>query len=356
MKELSQHIEALLLKHDCVIVPGLGGFVTQYVPARRVVEENIFLPPYRSVGFNQQLVLNDGLLVQSFMLTAGVDYAEACQLVDAEVAAVKQTLLSEGEYELPGIGTLKLGANGAYDFAPCEAGVLSPELYGLDALSIKPVAETQVAVSAPANASVQPKAKALHVKRTERDYTIRISRELVNYAAVIAIACICYFVWATPVHSTADGNRQAAALVYEQLFDMAHDAATQPAKETTVQAKDVQSVAQNVQAAAVVPTTTAPASLTEQPQKMAEPDKQTTPTVQPEQGYTLVLASAVPRKSAEAYVARLRKAGYSARVYSNGRMVRVVYGQYATKAEAQGALKGLRAGNRQFADAWVLSR
>ena len=53
-------------KHDCAkIVPGLGGFVTQYVSAQRVGSENLFLPPHRTVGFNQQLTLNDGLLVQS---------------------------------------------------------------------------------------------------------------------------------------------------------------------------------------------------------------------------------------------------------------------------------------------------
>ena len=30
MIELSQHIEVLLLENDCVIVPGLGGFVAHY--------------------------------------------------------------------------------------------------------------------------------------------------------------------------------------------------------------------------------------------------------------------------------------------------------------------------------------
>lgn len=42
MIELSRHIESLMLKHDCVIVPGLGGFITQYVPARRVEGEQLF--------------------------------------------------------------------------------------------------------------------------------------------------------------------------------------------------------------------------------------------------------------------------------------------------------------------------
>ena len=66
MIELSQHIEVLLLENDCVIVPGLGGFVAHYTPAIQV-EENVFLPPTRTIGFNPQLKLNDGLLVQSYM-------------------------------------------------------------------------------------------------------------------------------------------------------------------------------------------------------------------------------------------------------------------------------------------------
>ena len=54
MIELSQHIEVLLLENDCVIVPGLGGFVAHYTPAIQL-EENMFLPPTRTIGFNPQL-------------------------------------------------------------------------------------------------------------------------------------------------------------------------------------------------------------------------------------------------------------------------------------------------------------
>ena len=66
MIALARHIESLLLKHDCVIVPDFGGFVTQQVSARYVEDEGLFLPPYRSVGFNGCLKLNDGLLAQSY--------------------------------------------------------------------------------------------------------------------------------------------------------------------------------------------------------------------------------------------------------------------------------------------------
>ena len=43
------------MENDCVMVPGLGGFVAHYTPAMRVAEENVFLPPTRIIGFNPQL-------------------------------------------------------------------------------------------------------------------------------------------------------------------------------------------------------------------------------------------------------------------------------------------------------------
>ncbi|WP_302310163.1 hypothetical protein [Paraprevotella clara] len=36
MKELVKHIEILLLDHDCVVVPQIGGFVTCNAPANHL--------------------------------------------------------------------------------------------------------------------------------------------------------------------------------------------------------------------------------------------------------------------------------------------------------------------------------
>ena len=63
MIELARHIEILLLENDCVIIPDFGGFIAHYQPARYIKEENLYLPPVRTIGFNPQLTINDGLLV-----------------------------------------------------------------------------------------------------------------------------------------------------------------------------------------------------------------------------------------------------------------------------------------------------
>ena len=45
MIELTKHIEILLLENDCVIVPGLGGFIAHHQSAHYEEDEGVFLPP-----------------------------------------------------------------------------------------------------------------------------------------------------------------------------------------------------------------------------------------------------------------------------------------------------------------------
>ena len=57
MKKLAKHIEVLLLENNCVIVPGLGGFIAHYQPAHFDETRNEWVPPMRTFGFNPQLAI-----------------------------------------------------------------------------------------------------------------------------------------------------------------------------------------------------------------------------------------------------------------------------------------------------------
>ena len=117
MTELARHIENLLFSNDCVIVPQLGGFVTHHVPAHYNEAEGLYMPPSRSVGFNPQLQLNDGLLVQAYMLAnPGISFPEANELLEADINLLKSQLQAEGEYLLEGVGCLSVGMDGKYTF------------------------------------------------------------------------------------------------------------------------------------------------------------------------------------------------------------------------------------------------
>ena len=106
MIELARHIEILLLENDCVIIPDFGGFIAHYQPARYIKEENLYLPPVRTIGFNPQLTINDGLLVQSYMQAHHTDFPDATRMIEEEVAGLKEQLYQNGCAEMHGIGVL----------------------------------------------------------------------------------------------------------------------------------------------------------------------------------------------------------------------------------------------------------
>ena len=134
MIELERHIEILLLRHDCVILPGFGGFMTHHVEARYDEAERLFLPP---------LKMNDSLLVQSYIEVYDISYPEALRRIEDEIDELRQRLANEGSFELRNIGTLSVGEDGIYLFEPCEAGILTPCLYGLSSYEMPLLSDSQ---------------------------------------------------------------------------------------------------------------------------------------------------------------------------------------------------------------------
>ena len=61
--DITAFIRELLFGHDCVIVPGFGGFIGNYTPARIDKAASTFHPPVKQISFNRNLNHNDGLLV-----------------------------------------------------------------------------------------------------------------------------------------------------------------------------------------------------------------------------------------------------------------------------------------------------
>src|SRR5574344_1992788 len=137
MIHLAKHIELLLLENDCVIVPRLGGFVAHYTPAQIVKDEQIILPPYRTIGFNPQLKINDGVLAESYMNFYGINFNEANKRIDSEIDELLSILHEEGKYKFINIGELHYNIYGIFEFKPYDNKLTSPELYGLDTIALR---------------------------------------------------------------------------------------------------------------------------------------------------------------------------------------------------------------------------
>lgn len=223
MKELTKHIEALLVDNDCVILPHFGGFVTNHAPARWIEEENIFLPPYRTIGFNPQLKINDGLLVQSYMLTHDATYPEATRLAEAAIGRLSEELYKEGFVDLHGIGTLRRTIVGDYQFDATEDGVITPALYGMGALEMKPLAlldeERKLMVEESVVSMNTQTEETPVIENKNRTITIKIRHEWITNAVAVAAAVMLFFFLSTPVDNTYIEEENYASLGNINVFD-----------------------------------------------------------------------------------------------------------------------------------------
>ena len=94
--DLSLFIADLLKKNNCVIVPGFGGFITNYKPA--VIDElrQKIYPPSKSILFNFNLINNDGLLANYVSNKINKTYSESINLIQ-DVSNDWKVKLSKGE-------------------------------------------------------------------------------------------------------------------------------------------------------------------------------------------------------------------------------------------------------------------
>jgi hypothetical protein len=86
---LDIYIANLLYDYDCVVVPQLGGFVTNYRPARIDEKAGMAYPAGKDIRFNRNLTKNDGLLTTAVARAEGITFEAANEVIHA---AVEQTL------------------------------------------------------------------------------------------------------------------------------------------------------------------------------------------------------------------------------------------------------------------------
>ena len=174
--------------HDCVMLPGLGGFVCNPRSAWYDEAKRQIVPPSRDVLFNARLTTNDGLVANELMAKRGVMYPEALKAVEALVVHLQQQLEVGTTVELPGLGKLyreedqqvRFMADAEFERMLQSFGHASIPLVAREVAVPKPVTATPKAVNAP---SPEP---AL-ARPSEEARVIPFRVQLARAAAAVAI-------------------------------------------------------------------------------------------------------------------------------------------------------------------------
>lgn len=129
--DIENRLIELLYFKDCVVVPGFGGFVSQYIPARIKEETQTFIPPSKEIGFNKNLIQDDGLLSAYLANYNKITVSEARVLIDRYIDQLRKKLSAGEQVFITSIGYFNYTRTGELIFSATKDINFLAESYGL---------------------------------------------------------------------------------------------------------------------------------------------------------------------------------------------------------------------------------
>lgn len=139
MNPTGKYIAELLKEHDCVVVPGIGGFVANYVPAQINGSQHLISPPSKKIVFNSKLKNNDGLLTEYIAQAEQKTFSEATILLNHFANDAVQQLQNGKHVLFEGVGSLSMGDEKNILFNPDTEQPLLLSSFGFDTIRALPV-------------------------------------------------------------------------------------------------------------------------------------------------------------------------------------------------------------------------
>lgn len=199
---LATYISDLLYRHECIIVPEFGGFITNEISAKVNNFTHTFYPPTKQLSFNRHLKNNDGLLANYIASVEKISFSEAVSLIKEETTTWNQSLKNE-TIELSKIGSLTKNKDGVLIFEPVLSENYLTSSFGLNSF----------------NSAAIKRAEYLEKVRSIKNTTpiIPVQKRktpvFLKYAASVAILCaIGSVTW-----NTYNENQYQQQLLAEQL-------------------------------------------------------------------------------------------------------------------------------------------
>ncbi len=319
------HIKDLLLSRNGLVIPGLGSFIVNYLPAEVDKSKNKILPPRRSYSFNNRIKEDsDKILIKRLTSAYNVTQKEASEKVKEFVSEVSKALDSKKEYKIEGIGKFYKDEKGTLQFA--DESELEKRL-GLDDLEAQPfILEKTEKTDAP------PKAKTT-IRQPQKK---KKRRKAGFYLSVAAAILLVLFV---------------VGGIYSGFFTYYYNKFS---KELLTEKKQQDIPAEQKQNSQIKDTTKS-SQLDTRIDKMTDKKKALMYEEKKEKAhYHLVAGSFKKRTNAETFQKELSKQGYSSEILEKNGLFRVSIHSYTKKEEALVSLYHIR-DTTPFKSVWLLT-
>lgn len=330
MKDLIEHIDALIMEYDCVIIPDFGGFVLNKESAS--IGE-VIRPPSVSVGFNTALKHNDGLLAESYMKSKSISYDAACKQINESVKKINGFLNAKQAVIFPKLGSFTLNEDLNITFTPTTERLKHPSTIGFSPIELRRLNDITKA-----NQTQLQEYKQLGVRRT-----------LAGIGAAAA-AVLLFFTLSTPIKDV-DKSQKASFFTTNSVIS------NNNIQQTQIQSIASESINTNYKTIDKQEITDSSATkVSEQPTISAKTEPMADSKMsKPSPGFYIIVGSCPTATIAKQMVSALKDDGFSDAtiVPSKGR-TRVSVAQFENKTVAERYLNNFRAEYSEFGDAWLL--
>ncbi len=140
---VEKYLKELLYDYDCVIVPGLGGFIATYMEAEISIAKSKISPPRKQIAFNEKLIHNDNLLSGFIAENENITIEAVNEQIHSYVSSVKSTISSQSQYTIESLGRFYLNNEGVNLFEQYIRFNYLKDSFGLPDLYFKPIDRTQ---------------------------------------------------------------------------------------------------------------------------------------------------------------------------------------------------------------------
>ena len=300
---IAQYINELLIDNDCVIIPGFGGFVTNYQSAMVSGNAHVhFMPPSKLLSFNVKLNQNDGLLISKISTILQISYKQAEEQVADFVHNIKKQLHQTGSYPIEGIGIILLNANSSIAFEPTVDTNLFADSFGLSSFMFP---QLNYGIRAKQHVSFRQSAPKRHIYVTKTLKRVAVAVPMILLLAILPTLYLRNF--------------------QESTLSFYKTAKTEKATEVIQNKTKVNHFAQKREL------------------KIA----QTT-------SYHIIIGCFRNCKKAQELTESCKTNGYKATVIPVNDLFKVSLQTYNDISEANDALISFQDANPQFADAWIM--
>lgn len=139
LMNIAKHIQDLLYRYECVILPEFGAFLSQKQSAFIDEGSNTLYPPKKVLSFNRQLVKNDGLLANYVAQAEKISYTDAVESIHQFALRLESILESDGQLELANIGRIFTSTEDTIHFEPFNNINYLTDSFGLENSKANPV-------------------------------------------------------------------------------------------------------------------------------------------------------------------------------------------------------------------------